>query len=271
MIERNEKTAELVGLSFGDGGLTYRTGTKRLRFQLRGSLRDDKEHYDTYVTQLFNQEVMAKLFGEQKVGIVFNKNAGFYGISKESEKLKMLNEVLGIPIGVKRELFIPEWIKINKKFMNAFLRGFFDTDGCIFCQKNYSIKNNTLHTQIRITLASCSKNLISEIYEYLKSIRFKCLFRTENKERYGWNNLHTIVISGGIQVNRWMNEIGSNNPKHITKYQLWKEYGFCPPFTSLEERKQMLKKEISPNSYYTRGCRSGQTGMRFLENENLPS
>ena len=54
IVKRNENTAELVGLSFGDGGLTYRKNTNRMRFQLCGSLKDDKDHYDKYIIPLFN-------------------------------------------------------------------------------------------------------------------------------------------------------------------------------------------------------------------------
>ena len=60
-------------------------------------------------------------------------------------------------------------------------------------------------------------------------------------------------------MNKWMNEIGSKNPKHATKYSVWKTFDFCPPYTSLELRKKILKKEISPYSCYERMCRSGQT------------
>jgi len=190
MIKRNENTAEFVGLSFGDGGLTYRTGTKSLRFQLRGSLEEDKEHYDNYIIPLFNKEISSHLF-DTKVGIVFNKKAGFYGISKQSEKLKVFSDELGIPIGVKKELFIPVWIKSSQKFTKGFLRGFFDTDGSVTCQRNYSIKDNKFHTQIRIILSCCSKNLIKEIYELLRELDFKCMFKSE-KRVSPWNNSYAV-------------------------------------------------------------------------------
>jgi len=270
MIERNENTAELVGLSLGDGGLNYRTGNKRLRFQLRGSLKEDKEHYDNYIIPLFNKEIMNPAFNGKKVGVVFNKNAGFYGISKESEKLILLNEVLGIPIGVKKELFVPRWIKDNKKYTRRFLRGFFDTDGSISCQRNYSIKDNKYHTQIRISLSCCSNNLIKEIRDLLAALEFKCLLKKYVWREKKWSTLYSVVLSGGIQVDRWFKLIGSKNPKHATKYFVWKKFSFCPPYTSLEERKQILKKEISPYFWYMRGCRSGQTGMSF-RNKKLPS
>ena len=248
MLEKNENTAELVGLSFGDGGLTYRTGTKSLRFQLRGDFSEDREHYDTYVIDLFNKEVMLPLL-DRRVGIVFNKNKGFYGISVQSNKINDLNEVLGIPIGIKGELSIPQWIKSEEKYIVGFLRGFLDTDGTVSCQRNYSIKNNKFHTQIRIQLSCCSKNLMKEIYELIKIMGFKCMLR-EEKRRAGWRNTHLVKIAGGIQVNKWFDLIGSKNPKHITKYLIWKEFGFCPPYTNLEQRKQILKKDLSPYSFY---------------------
>ena len=258
MVTKNENTAELVGLSFGDGGLTYRTNTSRLRFQLRGDLKEDKEHYDYYIIPLFNKEVMFPLY-KRGVGIVFNKSKGFYGLSLESNKINELNGVLGIPIGVKRELFIPGWIKENKKFSLRFLRGFLDTDGCVSCQRNYSIKNNKLHTQIRIYLSCCSKNLMGEIYGILQGLGFKCTLKEDKRTRKGWNNFYSIKVSGGVQANKWFKLIGSKNPKHITKYQIWKSFGFCPPYTTLEERKEIIKKEIPPYSFM-RECRSGQTG-----------
>lgn len=106
MIKRNKRTAELVGLSFGDGGLTSVKETNLMKFQLRGSLTEDKEHYDNYIISLFNREIMNPLFG-RGVGIVFNKNKGFYGISVGSIRIEKVLNYLGIPSGPKKELYIP--------------------------------------------------------------------------------------------------------------------------------------------------------------------
>jgi hypothetical protein len=252
-IKRNRNTSELVGLSFGDGGLTYRSESKRVKFQLRGHLIEDREHYDNYIIPLFNKEIMYPLFSRD-VGIVFNKRINFYGLSIESVNIEKPLNYLGIPSGIKKELSIPKWIKENRDCLLAFLRGFFDTDGCIACQRNYSIKNNLLHTQIRIQLACTSKNLIKEIYKILKELGFKCIYQKYIPLNKNWRTSYTVKISGGIQVDKWMEEIGSKNPKHLTKYSLWKTFGFCPPYTSLELRKKILKKEVSPYSCYKQGC-----------------
>ena len=263
-VKRNEVTAELVGLSFGDGGLTPRKGTRKMRFQLKGHLVEDREHYDNYILPLFNKEIMFPIFG-RKVGIVFNKNKNIYGLTVESVKIEKYLNYLGIPSGAKKELYIPKWIKENKKYSLKFLRGFFDTDGCLSCQRNYSIKNNKLHTQIRLYLACCSKNLMEEIYNILRSLGFKCSF-TIYKKRRPWRDLYLVKLSGGIQVERWFKLSGSKNPKHITKYLIWKRFGFCPPYTNLSERKRILKKEISPNSCYARVPERSNGLERYYQN-----
>ena len=74
IVKRNENTAELVGLSFGDGGLTYRKGTNKMRFQMAGDGREDKEHYDNYIIPLFNKEIMIPIFN-RGIGIIFNKKS----------------------------------------------------------------------------------------------------------------------------------------------------------------------------------------------------
>lgn len=260
MIKRNENTAELVGLSFGDGGLTYRSNSKRVKFQLRGHLIEDREHYDSYVIPLFNKEIMFPLFS-RNVGIVFNKRINFYGLSVESVNIEKPLNFLGIPSGIKKELSIPLWIKKNRKCLLRFLRGFFDTDGSISCQRNYSIRNNKYHTQIRIYLACTSKKLMEEIYYVLRKMGFKCAYRSYKPSFKNYKDCYIIKVSGGIQINRWIREIGSKNSKHMTKYLIWKKYGFCPPKTSLEDRRKILKKEVSPYSYYKRGCQSGQMGV----------
>ncbi|MBI2106952.1 hypothetical protein HYT57_03130 [Candidatus Woesearchaeota archaeon] len=48
----------------------------------------------------------------------------------------------------------------------------------------------------------------------------------------------------------WFNEIGFNSSKHLTKYDIWKRFGFCPPYTNILERQKILDETIDVNSYY---------------------
>src|SRR3989344_3294620 len=138
IVKRNANTAELIGLTFGDGGLTRRNNSDRIKFQLRGHFVEDREHYDEYIIPLFNREIMFPIFN-RPVGVVHNKGKGFYGIGCESKKIEKEFNYLGMKTGVKRELYIPEWIGSNKTSLSKFLRGLFDTDGSVYCQKNYSL------------------------------------------------------------------------------------------------------------------------------------
>lgn len=52
------------------------------------------------------------------------------------------------------------------------------------------------------------------------------------------------------QVIKWFDVIGSSNPRHQTKYEVWKKFGFLPPRTSIIERKAMLCGQLDPYSWY---------------------
>ncbi|MBI2652527.1 hypothetical protein HYX00_03605 [Candidatus Woesearchaeota archaeon] len=131
-VIKNEKTAEIVGLCFGDGSLTRRHSGKnkgRLRFQMRGSITEDREHYDNYVKPLFDEVI-------NKIPItVYNGKKPYYGVSTESSIICDYLVSLGVPVGVKRELKVPEWIFENKYFIKGFLRGFLILMDVFFAKK----------------------------------------------------------------------------------------------------------------------------------------
>jgi len=244
----NEKIAEIVGLSFGDGSLTKRKNS--LRYQLRGHIIDDRDHYLDYIIPLFNSTISQPIVGRDVGIIISRKKNQSYGIAIESKEIgKFLNN-RGVHIGRKEELPIPEWIKNDKRFLTKFLRGYFDTDGSIFCQKNYSMKKPTKHKVIRIKMATISKKLSDDLMLSLDLLGIKSYYRVQYKNKKNEKTAHHVEICGRINVEKWFEIIGSKNPKHITKFQVWKEFGLCPPFTSLEQRKKFLSGELNPNSFY---------------------
>ena len=244
---RNEKTAEIVGLSFGDGSLTRRhTGKNKgkLRFQLRGNITEDKEHYDNHVKPLFDE-----MIAEIPITI-YKGRKPYYGISTENKKICNYLVSLGIPVGIKTELKIPEWILKNKDCIKGFLRGFFDTDGGVFFQKNYSIKGRS-HRLIKIIFGSTSKELINYINKLLDIIGIKSFIKNPllRKEK-NWKTLYILRIESNKNVEKWFEIIGSKNPKHITKFQVWKKFGFCPPHTDLRQRREMLNGNMNLALFY---------------------
>ena len=56
---------------------------------------------------------------------------------------------------------------------------------------------------------------------------------------------YVITISGVKRLQKWMKLIGIKNPVKFTRYLIWKKFGFCPPHTTLEQRKDLLKGKLN--------------------------
>ena len=235
---KNKKMAEIVGLSFGDGSLTRRQSGKdkgKLRFQLRGNITEDKEHCDNYIIPMFNE-----VFGLNLNPLICNGKNKSYGISIESAKICNLLQELKIPVGIKGELKIPDWITSNKEFSKSFLRGLIDTDGSVYCKKDYNYTEKG-YIKIRISICSISKNLIKESSHLLKILGIHNLLLKDYKPMAANCKEFSRLQIDGPNVIDYFNLIGSRNPKHITKFQVWKRFGFCQPRTMIEQRYSMLK------------------------------
>lgn len=247
MLFFDEKTAEVVGLSFGDGSLTRRLSGKdkgRFRFQLRGDTTEDREHYDSYVKPLLDQNI-------GKVNFVTSRGkTPCYGIYSERKEICKRLSNLGIPIGVKKELIIPEWIKNNSRNAQAFLRGYFDTDGSVFCGKDYNYPEKR-HIKIRISFVSTSFLLLSEVSRILKNLGVHNLMIRKYRPKDPSHQVFYKIQVDGPNVKDFFSIIGSQNPKHLTKYEVWRQFGFCPPHTKLVQRKRMLIGKLKPEDFYS--------------------
>lgn len=242
----SEELAEFVGLAFGDGSLIFRKNTDKLRFQLRGDAKSDKQHYLQFVIPLCNKLIGFPFLGKE-VNLIEDRKNNAFGISIESRNIKNFFEQLEVPVGVKDELSIPQWIKQNTKYSLAFIRGLFDTDGTIGYKKNNTAKSN-LHMVDRISITSTSAILINGVSEIMQKANLKHYVRnykckTNKKRAY-------VVDLYKPHVKRFMSMVGSHNPKHLTKFKIGERFGFCPPYTTLEQREQILKGFIDPLSLY---------------------
>lgn len=64
------------------------------------------------------------------------------------------------------------------------------------------------------------------------------------------NNAYLLQIRRINEIKKWFEIIGSSNPRHLTRYFVWKKFGFLPPYTNINERKDMLNGKIDPYNYY---------------------
>lgn len=247
--KKNSDIAEICGAIIGDGWIE----TKGKALYITGHPTEDKVYYDQYLASLFSKnfiKVKPKIYRYWRV-------YGF-GVYKQ----KIIKEIikLGIKTGNKSSnIRIPKWIFVKEKFMIAVLRGIFDSDGSFYCGKCYGKYDNAFrkkyHCQPRIQITSISKNLIIDTFKIMLDLGFHPEKIKSRKEGFkcGRNckKSYLIRLNRLKEIKNWFKLFKlSANPKHISKFKLWIKFGFCPPSTTLEERRKILKGEININSYY---------------------
>ena len=122
---------------------------------------------------------------------------------------------LHINPGKKTSLEIPDYIKSDKNYLINFIRGVFDTDGCITSQKsgkyNYPlIKISTQHL-----------NFATQISESLNILSIKNhITKTKaNKEKGRPNDCYDVVVRNK-NIFDFLNKIKSRNPRNLNKLDL---------------------------------------------------
>ena len=112
---------------------------------------------------------------------------------------------------------IPGWIWSNKNYTNPFIRGLFDTDGSLALKKNHG--RYKFYPVVRITLKD--RTLLLNVQKWIK---IKGLNSNVSNESYFDKRTMKVYRKWGLQVSgynntrRWIDLIGSSNPKHIEKY-----------------------------------------------------
>jgi len=155
----SEHLAELVGIHFGDGSLQIKPA-RYYRVYYSFNIRD--KTYFLYVKDVFYKIFNINMSTQERI----DKNAlGLYFHSKSL--CTFFNKVLRIPSGPKKELLIPDYIKSNEEYLKSFLRGLFDTDGCVIIQKmgKYQYK--------LIKISTACKTLAEELKVVYKSLDIK--------------------------------------------------------------------------------------------------
>ncbi len=192
---------EEIGMQFGDGFLS----AKKYDYRLKGNPNNEKEYYFDVIKPLFKE-----LYNLDVNLKEFKRSFGFEIYSKALWEFKV--KVLGITPGKKYGIRFPEILKLNdKEILGAFLRGLFDTDGCVSFKSRYGYKNYYPTIEISLT----SKNLIKDVAEILFMFGFNpgVFFN----ERYG-----RIAIRGIEALRRYEEFIGWSSPKNLNKVNEWK-------------------------------------------------
>lgn len=204
-VELNKETCEFIGAFIGDG--YFGNYGRRKNIYLIGFTGDkilDKDYLINYLAPLIKRNFP---FTNPLIYYKTKENAVILKIN--SKKLYGWMLKLGFKSGVKaRTITIPKIIMKNSEFLNATLRGIFDTDGCLFYDKRKIYRK----PYPRITLQLASIALIEQIESHLLK-SFKIYVTKSNRD--GYRNY--IEIYGHKQLEKFLKQIGFSNKRHLNK------------------------------------------------------
>tara|TARA_Y100000310_G_scaffold138289_2_gene137202 strand:- start:16231 stop:17292 length:1062 start_codon:yes stop_codon:yes gene_type:complete len=219
--EIDEKLAEETGIHIGDGNLfveTHKDGSGlSYHCSFHGDLINEVQYHEEHVTSLVKElyNIIPNFARREKKNSIAT-------LCKSKALVLFKNKTLGLPIGKKTDITIPQKIMNNFNLQKNCLVGIFDTD---FSLQKY-----------RLSGSMSSIKLMKQIHYILDKHnihhKFK-LFPT-----YG-----RILIpkKGAVKI---IEEWKLNNIKHLSKYELYKQFGKYIPFSTTPERQAVLEGEL---------------------------
>lgn len=214
--ELSSELAEEIGIHIGDGSLNiYKS---RYLYSLRGHKIDDEKYYINFVTLLYRS-----LFG---IDVKIRRWPDVIGFQIGSNALgEFKSKIIGLPLGPKIEIKIPNFILESNNFSADCMRGIFDTDGCLSFEK----KSREKAYYPRILFTNTSKALTEDIIEILKDkLGFNLSSWHKDYKDRNWKRLYYICTRGSNNLIKWFKIIGSHNPKYLFKFEFWNRNGYAP-------------------------------------------
>ncbi len=199
-LELTPELSEFLGILNGDG-----TTSKSGLIRITGNCIEDIVHHRKRVNHMINSLFDKKV----RQGVGNNVISSSFTSRKISKQL----ENLGVPIGRKEDLRIPNIIMEDLDLLRHYLRGLFDTDGTL-CRRN---KHN-----IRVGYGSFKdEGFTKDVLNGLRQLRFNSLsFTSYQRTR--------VEIISDLEVIRFFKEIGSCNLSKIGRFIYWRLNSECP-------------------------------------------
>ena len=237
VMSPDEIAAELCGIILGDGHVHKHSN----RITISGS-SDDLVYFRIRVIPLFQ-----KLFPFVNPRIVKLKNKNAYNLEVENKSIiNFFIGRFGFKRGPKYEAHIPPDILSSPSFIPHFLRGLFDTDGCL----KFSKQARAYSYYPRVRIALVSSPLTHQLSSILTQAGFT--FSKGTQQNHGYATKRSLVcyeISGKHAFEKWMGLIRPANPVHVTKYEYWKKFGhYIPKITFAERIRQIGPGGFEPPS-----------------------
>lgn len=194
----SKELAEFVGILLGDGGISENQVTVSLNRVTDGEYR------------VFVQRLIRKLF-DVPTGLYFDKQSLAERIViSRSALVSYLTSMVGLKQGNKigQQVDIPAWIKEDRVYSIACVRGLVDTDGCAIIHRYLSKGKAYRYKKVGFT---------SRSYPLLQSVSgiFSDLGIKHRIMKNGWD----IRIEAKEEVEKYFQMVGTHNPKHLERYK----------------------------------------------------
>ncbi|MBI2507379.1 hypothetical protein HYV89_00310 [Candidatus Woesearchaeota archaeon] len=229
--------SEISGIHSGDGHLR-----RDKELEISGSF-EEKEYYDTRVIPLFNNFFNLSIKGR------FFTSKGTYGFWVVNKEIGNTLKEIGFPSGNKtKTVKVPNIIlkSNNSSIRRSFLRGLFDTDGCMSFNKRIYNKNHFKKTKNfypTILIVSISKNLIKGVDLLCKKEGFESKVYLHIPKKKTENIRYIMQISGEKSLLDWMEKISPKNQIKVSRFKVWEKFGHCPSKATYKERLEILKSQ----------------------------
>lgn len=193
---------EFYGILLGDGWIgRYNYGGKVAHWiGISGHSELDRDFFlycRKNIKKLFNRNAYLKEKKGNAIDLIFCHKSFFEAFHKE----------LNFPIGKKINLKLSSKIyELEFSKIKHVIRGVFDTDGSFYVDKTPVGKPYPC-----ISIEMKAPILIKQLYKILIENGFKVSYRERRKDKA------MITLKGYKQLRKWMEEIGSSNPKHLKK------------------------------------------------------
>lgn len=153
IFKKDGDLAELIGATLGDDHICIYPRTEELRIISNSTNLGFIHRYASIIEKIFNK----------KPSVIQDKNHNFTKIGLYE---KHISKRLQIKSGARKDLDIPipKWILSNKSFIIRYLRGLYETEGCLcFHAKTYTHK---------FIFSNRNKSLLDNVYFLLKKLGF---------------------------------------------------------------------------------------------------
>ncbi|OGZ21702.1 MAG: hypothetical protein A3D46_00400 [Candidatus Nealsonbacteria bacterium RIFCSPHIGHO2_02_FULL_43_13] len=195
--QKSQDLAEFVGIVLGDGGIS--------NYQLTVTLcSKDEEAYSEFVIKL-----VKKLFDVPVAVLRREKCSTIDLIISRVNLVRFCVKRLGLKKGnkIKQQVDIPNWIKRNKKFSIACVRGLVDTDGSIF-RHSYRV-GGKMYSYKKISFTSRSEPLRKSVFVILRSLGLNARLTQS----------YDVRIDSIRDVKKYFKIFNSHNQKHLIRYK----------------------------------------------------